>query len=181
MAKIFIIKIKMKLSLNEIQRFQKLAGVLKEAVDVKNIITQLDKIAKSKGFKLVKPINDDSDIKNLARWINTSDTSFFAGLKNKDHKEVELFYFIEDGPNELEVSYSTKRTGGTGSIKQWLNPTTWDKYLELNKSSKDNMSDIDLYKSVAKDIGKRTLNKLLDSGWELEDIANDPQGAADSL
>ena len=181
MAKIFIIKIKMKLSLNEIQRFQKLAGVLKEAVDVKNIITQLDKIAKSKGFKLVKPIDYNPDVKKLARWINTSDTSSLAGFKNKNHKEVELFYFIEDSPNESLVSYDAGRVGGTGSIKQWLNPATWDKYLELNKSSKDDMSDIDLYKSVAKDIGKRTLDKLLDSGWELEDIANDPQGAADSL
>jgi hypothetical protein len=171
----------MKNQLNEVQKLQKVAGILKEAVDVKNIITQLDKIAKSKGFKLVKPINDHPDVKKLARWINTSDASSLAGFKNKNHKEVELFYFIEDSPNESLVSYDAGRVGGTGSIKQWLNPATWDKYLELNKSSKDDMSDIDLYKSVAKDIGKRTLDKLLDSGWELEDIAQDPQGAADSL
>jgi hypothetical protein len=171
----------MKQQLNEVQKLQKIAGILKEAINIKDIITKLNAIAKSKGFKLVKPIDYNPDFKKLARWINTSDTSSLAGFKNKNHKEVELFYFIEDSPNESLVSYDAGRVGGTGSIKQWLNPATWDKYLELNKSSKDDMSDIDLYKSVAKDIGKRTLDKLLDSGWELEDIANDPQGAADSL
>lgn len=171
----------MKQQLNEVQRLQKIAGIIKEDINTKDVITQLNAIAKSKGFKLVKPINDNSNVKILARWINTSDNSSLAGFKNKDHKEVELFYFIEDDPNESLVSYSTKRKSGTGSIKKWLNPATWDKFLELNKSSKDSMSDIDLYKSVAKDIGKRTLDALLDSGWELEDIANDPQGAAASI
>lgn len=171
----------MKQQLNEVQKLQKIAGIIKEDINTKDVITQLNAIAKFKGFKLVKPINDDPDIKKLARWINTSDSSSLAGFKNKDHKEVELFYFIEDDPNKLLVSYSTKRTGGTGSIKQWLNPATWDKFLKLNKSSKDNVSDIDLYKSVAKDIGKPTLDALLNSGWELEDIANDPQGAAASI
>ena len=176
-----MIFIGMKQQLNEVRKLQKIAGILKEGINTKDIITQLNAIAKSKGFKLVKPINDDPDIKTLARWINTSDSSSLAGFKNKDHKEVELFYFIEDGPNKSLVVYSTERKDGTGSIKQWLNPATWDKFLELNKSFKDGMSDIDLYKSVAKDIGKRTLDALLNSGWELEDIANDPQGAAASI
>lgn len=171
----------MKIQLNEVQRLQKVAGILKEAVDVKNIITQLDKIAKSKGFKLVKPINDDPDVKKLARWINTSDASSLAGFKNKNHKEVELFYFIEDSPNESLVSYDSGIVGGTGSIKQWLNPATWDKYLPNTKKDVDSMSDDDLYQDLSNEIGRKILNRLLKAGWELEDIAYDPQGAASSL
>lgn len=171
----------MKIQLNEVQRLQKVAGILKEAVDVKNIITQLDKIAKSKGFKLVKPINDDPDVKKLARWINTSDASSLAGFKNKNHKEVELFYFIEDSPNESLVSYDSGIAGGTGSIKQWLNPATWDKYLPNTKKDVDSMSDDDLYQDLSNEIGRKILNRLLKAGWELEDIAYDPQGAASSL
>jgi len=42
----------MKQQLNEVQKLQKIAGILKEAINIKDIITKLNAIAKSKGFKL---------------------------------------------------------------------------------------------------------------------------------
>jgi hypothetical protein len=38
-----------------------------------------------------------------------------------------------------------------------------------------------LYQELANEIGEKKLQKLLMKGWELEDIAEDPQGAAASI
>lgn len=38
-----------------------------------------------------------------------------------------------------------------------------------------------LYQEIANEIGEKKLQKLLMRGWELEDIAEDPQGAAASI
>jgi hypothetical protein len=55
-----------------------------------------------------------------------------------------------------------------------------EKYVIPKEDEIDDDED-PLYQELANEIGERKLQKLLMKGWELEDIAEDPQGAAASI
>lgn len=52
---------------------------------------------------------------------------------------------------------------------------------DIYDDDEDNDSEDPLYDELANEIGEKILQKLLSKGWEIDDIAEDPQGAAASL
>ena len=167
----------MKQQLNEVQRLQKIAGILKEAKSnepsIHQVVQQLNKIANSKGFFAVDKSPDVKGISsgryNLVKW------------ENDDEKTVELYSGVK-GPeatsNDLGIEYYLKNGQRmVGPALPWLKPDTWDFYFN---NDNDNEED-PLYDELANEIGEKTLQKLLSKGWEIDDIAQDPQGAAASL
>jgi len=126
--------------INEIRRFQKIAGILKEEMSkpeqsqgmeeavhksqtINSIVRQLNKIANSKGFYAVDKSPDKFDEKNLVKW--------------EDHNEdfVELQYHVKKGNvGDLIIHY---KVGGPDTyisdwddVKPWLKPSTWDTYFD---------------------------------------------------
>lgn len=170
----------MKKQLNEIQRLQKIAGILKESINeapltINQVIKQLNKIANSKGFYAVDKSPDEKldsvyGMYNLVKWEDDSENT------------IELFSLVK-GKNatsdDLVVNYSTKSHDGRGPYEPWLKPNTWDSYFNDDEDSGDNEDP--LYIELANEIGEKKLQKLLMKGWELDDIAADPQGAAASI
>lgn len=185
----------MKSQLNEVQKLQKIAGILKENINeapltINQVVKQLNKIANSKGFYAVdksadvKPKGGASGVKNLVKW------------QDDNENIVELYYNNFNGEKEsvtvddLQIHYESDDGGsGEDSVKEWLDPDSWD-YLSFDFSSNDNSDYTDndneddedpLYNELANEIGEKTLQKLLMKGWEIDDIAEDPQGAAASI
>jgi hypothetical protein len=178
----------MKQQLNEVQRLQKIAGILKENVNeapltINQVVKQLNKIANSKGFYAVdkskdeKPTQNATGAYNLVKWADEE-----GGI-------VELYHTVK-GRNvnykDLEIHFEGGIYGsGNDSVDEWLDPDTWDYTFGeddmYDDDDEDNDSEDPLYDELANEIGEKTLQKLLSKGWEIDDIAEDPQGAAASL
>lgn len=168
----------MKSQLNEVQRLQKIAGILKENINeapltINQVVKQLNKIANSKGFYAV---DKSADVRiashgryNLVKW------------EDEDENTVELYSDIK-GPeatfSDLGIEYRLKNgKRAVQSVSPWLDPNNWDSYLEhLGKKNED-----PLYNELASEIGEKKLQKLLMKGWEIDDIATNPQAAAASI
>ena len=178
----------MKQQLNEVQRLQKIAGILKENVNeapltINQVVKQLNKIANSKGFFAVDKSKDQKPSKgatgayNLVKW------------ENEHEATVELYHTVA-GRNvnydDLEIHFEGGIYGsGNDSVDEWLDPDTWDHtFGEDDMHDDDDYEDDDedpLYNDLVNQIGEKTLQKLFDQGWDIDDIAEDPQGAAASL
>jgi hypothetical protein len=134
----------MKSQLNEVQKLQKLAGIVKENINeapltINQVVKQLNKIANSKGFYAVdkskdqKPIKSASGVKNLVKWEDGSGAF------------VELYYNTmgSDSSNitvdDLEINFAGDVASGNDPVEDWLNPETWDyNFNEEDEESEDN-------------------------------------------
>ena len=129
----------MKTLINEVQRFQKIAGILKEEMSkpvqsqgmeeaapksqtINSIVKQLNKIANSKGFYAVDKSPDKGGVKNLVKWEN----------HNEDF--VELQYSKKGNVDDLSIHY---KVGGPSlyisdwdDVSDWMDPSTWDTHFD---------------------------------------------------
>ena len=179
----------MKAQLNEVQKLQKIAGILKENINeapltINQVVKQLNKIANSKGFYAVdksadeKPKKGASGVNNLVKW------------EDADDNFVELFYNKPYGSevtvDDLEINFDAPNFSGNDPVDQLLDPSRWDEAFTEEESTyyddEDNKDAEDpLYDELVNKIGEKTLLRLLIKGWEIDNIAQDPQGAAASL
>ena len=122
-----LLKVKMKQQLNEVEKLQKIAGLLKETINeapltINQTVKQLNKIANDNGFYAVDKSADRSEagIKNLVKWESDND------------KSVELFYTINKGKNitvdDLEIRYTEFGLDEFDSVEEWLDPQTWESF-----------------------------------------------------
>jgi hypothetical protein len=127
----------MKSQLNEVQRLQKIAGIVKENINeapltINQVVKQLNKIANSKGFYTVdksadvKPKAGASGIKNLVKWKDDEDN-----VVELYHNKIGTDVTIDD----LEIHFESDESSGEEAVEDWLDPETWD--YEFNKSSDD--------------------------------------------
>jgi hypothetical protein len=136
----------MKQQLNEVQRLQKIAGLLKENTLPKNmtinqVVKELNKIANSKGFYAVdkspdiKPKGGVSGVKNLVRWED-------------DNENVVELYYNKSGKDitvdDLEIHFESDGSSGEDNeVEDWLDPMTWDTIFRGGEE--DKMDDDELY------------------------------------
>lgn len=120
----------MKKQLNEVQKLQKIAGILKEDQSneptIHQVVQQLNKIANSKGFYAIDKSPDIKGIShgryNLVKWQNDNENT------------VELYSYVK-GPeatfDDLGIEYYLKNGNRmVQSVRPWLNPNNWDSYLD---------------------------------------------------
>ena len=130
----------MRQQLNEVQKLQKIAGILKEAKfnkpTINQVVKELNKIANSKGFSAVdksrdqKPSRGATGAYNLVKWAN------------EDGGTVELYHTVA-GRNvnydDLEIHFAGGIYGsGNDPVDEWLDPDTWD-----HTFGEDDMYDVD--------------------------------------
>jgi hypothetical protein len=158
--------------------------LLKESIEESNIISQEQSAIIKRISNLILPYG----FKQVRINRSQMDESDIALFKNKDGDDVRIG--ISDIDNN--TPYAIVGFAGSNLIQSEdapiiYNPKWWKKIMgrKMDSISKypidNNNNEEDLYQNVANEIGEDTLQDLLDSGWDLEDIAQDPQGAADSL
>tara|TARA_R110000868_G_scaffold391756_1_gene662026 strand:+ start:1020 stop:1607 length:588 start_codon:yes stop_codon:yes gene_type:complete len=164
----------MKSQLNEIQKLQKIAGILKENINeapltINQVVKQLNKIANSKGFYAVdksadeKPRKGASGVNNLVKW------------EDADDNVVELYYNNPDAPlkvtvNDLEINFDGPNSSGNDSVAEWLDPARWDEAFEEESTpydDEDYSQDQELEDDI-EDLNMR-INELRDELEETDD------------
>jgi hypothetical protein len=172
----------MKTLINEVERFQKIAGIIKEEMSgfeqsqgmeeaapkgetIKSIVKQLNKIANSKGFYAVDKSPDKGGVKNLVKW------------ENHDEDFVELQYSKKGNVDDLIIHY---KVGGPSAyiadwddVSDWMDPSTWDTYFDEEELSYAPSKDLTPEEELQDDIEEisQKINELRD---ELE-MASDKE------
>ena len=150
----------MKQQLNEVQNLQKIAGI------------QINEMFGNSAEKVDRKLEDalDSWIKyHMDSEGNESEVKQKGINMVKDAIDVYLGGKIDS--DSLEDQFD--------DVMSKVNRVS-EKYI-IPKGDEIHDDEDTLYQELANEIGEKKLQKLLMKGWELEDIAEDPQGAAASI
>lgn len=158
--------------------------LLKESIEESNIVSQEQSAIIKRISNLIQPYG----FRQASIGRSQMDESDIAIFKNKEGDIVRIG--ISDVDNN--TPYAIIDFAGSRAVQSELAPIIYDpKWWKKIMSRKmdivskypiaNNNNEEDLYQNVADEIGEDALQDLLNAGWDLEDIAQDPQGAADSL
>jgi predicted RNase H-like HicB family nuclease len=150
----------MKMQLNEVKKLQKIAGI------------QINEMFGNSPEKVDRRLEDALDA-----WVkyhmdsegNESEIRQKGINMVKDAIHVYLGGKIDSDDLENQFDDVMSKVNHLG-----------EKYV-IPKGDEIEDDEDPLYQEIANEIGEKKLQKLLMRGWELEDIAEDPQGAAASI
>jgi hypothetical protein len=150
----------MKMQLNEVKKLQKIAGI------------QINEMFGNSPEKVDRKLEDALDA-----WVkyhmdsegNESEVKQKGINMVKDAIHVYLGGKIDSDDLENQFDDVMSKVNHLG-----------EKYV-IPKGDEIEDDEDPLYQEIANEIGEKKLQKLLMRGWELEDIAEDPQGAAASI